>query len=71
MTLIDEFHGYADHCRQIAQSSRDPETQSLWTGMADRWMRLAGDRETAERQAHATPKPKRPKPTWFQRIYLH
>ena len=51
MHLIREFHRQAAQCRAFAKGARDQESRSTWNRMAERWDKLAEERQAAETQA--------------------
>lgn len=69
MHVVYEFRGYAQQCEQMARATREPESSSMWTRMAERWLRLAELREAAEAQARTTQEPRRARVTKYQHIY--
>jgi hypothetical protein len=54
MQLAKEFLNYAAQCRAMAEETRDAETRSMWRRMAERWDRMAAERQTAESQPRRT-----------------
>ena len=63
----EKFMRFAAECQHMAQFARVPEDRTLWSNMAERWMRCA---ETVDRQSsHArtmglTKRHRKPSPGW-------
>lgn len=60
MNLCNEFLNYADACVRAAAASKEPQTKAAWTGLAERWSRVA-ETLAAERQAAALRRARQPR----------
>jgi hypothetical protein len=40
---LDEYRREAEDCRKKAARSPDPSTKAEWLGIAEAWLRMAGD----------------------------
>lgn len=58
MDASQKFLRFAAECEAMAQFSRDPENKTVWSGMAERWLRCAAlvDRENASPHRRAPAK---------------
>jgi hypothetical protein len=41
MDPVEEFRRYANECRRMARSTRDPKSQAEWNSLAERWLHCA------------------------------
>jgi hypothetical protein len=47
MTVVDEFHDYAELCLRMAEDAHDATTKAAWERLARKWQKL--EREEAKR----------------------
>jgi hypothetical protein len=59
MELSDYFVHRALECRELAQSSRDPESKATWNQFAERWRQAADRTSDAWSKAEAGKSQKR------------
>jgi len=71
MNIVEEFRNHARQCRQMARSAGDHETRAAWSRMAERWSKLAEERETAERETRTEHERKWRKPDRYERLHAH
>jgi hypothetical protein len=62
----DEFRKHAADCMQMARLSRDPESETMWNRMAERWRRCAERYEDQSLVArdHSPTHHRKPAPGW-------
>jgi hypothetical protein len=58
MTPSEKFMRFAAECELMAKFTRNPENRTVWTRMAERWLRCAQlyDREASAAQHAVTAK---------------
>jgi hypothetical protein len=67
MSPSEKFLRFAAECEHMAQFTRTPENKTVWTSMAERWIRCAEliDQQSAQTHRHETAKRhRRAAPGW-------
>ena len=67
MDQAEKFLRFAAECEHMAQFTRTPENKTIWSSMAERWIRCAEliDRQSSHAQRDGVAKRHRkPSPGW-------